>query len=223
MKKNLTILFIVLFTVICQNLKGQTLLDSLNSQEAIMTSLNLQKGNLDSIIEVNNQHSMDISTLELKYIKIRNSIDSVGLLQKKNGEIIKGLVRKFDDHENINFEKIILLFKNLTLPITYDSKQIENGRIDGFVGKFAISENYTGFILGTVQGSLDLEIYDDKGIFIDGHYLSMHSASYNFQSDVTFEITKDLIINLKCEGDKQDCEGYPEKYKIINGKIVKQN
>ena len=71
MKKNLTILFIVLFTVICQNLKGQTLLDSLNSQEAIMTSLNLQKGNLDSIIEVNNQHSMDISTLKLKYIKIK--------------------------------------------------------------------------------------------------------------------------------------------------------
>ncbi|MEI8201545.1 MAG: hypothetical protein WCH34_00920 [Bacteroidota bacterium] len=210
MKKISIIIIISLTPIFSQYVIGQSFLDSLYYQVA----------KLDSAIKMDSKHSLDVSKLKNTQEKLQNNIDSIQLVKKKSNDLSDEIYSQFSDHQKLeNISEISLRFKNLLLPIPFFSYELNYE----YVGKFDITDNYIGFIIGQPQSNLsnlELFIYDKKGNFIDWHTLSEHSASFKYNIDVNFEINKDLILNLKCKGD--DCSGYPEKCKIINGKILIQ-
>lgn len=119
-----------------------------------------------------------------------------------------------------DFPEILKQFKDVSLPVTSSTVQL-NKSSDVLKGKFSIDKNYFGLFVGN-DITTKLFIYDTKGYFSDQMLVYDYWDDYYFDyySVIDFALTKDLILDISCEGD--DCEDYPLKYKIISGKFVRQ-
>ncbi|HNW70362.1 MAG TPA: hypothetical protein PKI01_08170 [Bacteroidales bacterium] len=126
----------------------------------------------------------------------------------------------YDKMSFANFPEILKKFNEVTLPIASNSEQLTKASVQ-LKGKFSIDKNYVGLFVGS-EISFNLYIYDTKGNFSDRVlvYDYWDDYYYDYYSVIEFALTKDLILDISCEGD--DCGGYPVKYKIISGKFVKQ-
>ncbi|HNZ42294.1 MAG TPA: hypothetical protein PLC90_10685 [Bacteroidales bacterium] len=119
-----------------------------------------------------------------------------------------------------DFPEILKQFNEVTLPISSSAEQFSKASVV-LKGKFSIDKNYVGLFVGNDISSV-LFIYDTKGYFSDKLlvYDYWDDYYYDYYSVIEFALTKDLILDITCEGE--DCEDYPVKYKIINGKFVRQ-
>jgi len=119
-----------------------------------------------------------------------------------------------------DFPENLKKFNEVTLPISSNDEQFSKARAV-LKGKFSIDKNYVGLFVGSIMHSY-LYIYDTRGYFSDQLlvYDYWDDYYYDYYSVIDFALTKDLILDISCDGD--DCGDYPVKYKIINGKFVKQ-
>ncbi len=120
----------------------------------------------------------------------------------------------------VDFSEVLKQFNEVTLPISSSAEQFTKAP-DLLKGKFTIDKTYVGLFVGN-SISTKLFIYDNRGNYSDQIlvYDYWDDFYYDYYSVVEFALSKDLILDISCEGD--DCEDYPLKYKICNGKFVRQ-
>ncbi len=120
----------------------------------------------------------------------------------------------------IDFSGVLKQFIEVALPISSSAEQFTKTP-DLLKGKFTIDKTYVGLFVGN-SISTKLFIYDNRGNYSDQIlvYDYWDDFYYDYYSVVEFALSKDLILDISCEGD--DCEDYPLKYKICNGKFVRQ-